>query len=130
MRLSLDVMERVGKVALREASRRGAARVAFAPLIRDQGNSSLDTGEVERAVTRGLLLAYDTEKRLQKEGLAKPFTLDEWEAEAGPAYFDATRLGLEKGIEEAKAAAAKRPRTLRGRKINSGRRRRASRQTA
>lgn len=107
--LSLEVMERVGKVALREASRLGTSRVAFAPLIRDQGNSTLATGDVERAVTRGVLLAYDTEKRLQQEGRAKSFTLDEWEAEAGPAYFDETRLGLQKGIEEAKAAAAKRP---------------------
>jgi hypothetical protein len=107
--LSLEVMERVGKIALREASRLGADRVAFAPLIRDQGNSTLDTGEIERSVTRGVLLAYDTEKRLQQEGRAKPFTLEEWEAEAGPAYFDATKAGLQKGIEEAKAVADKRP---------------------
>ncbi len=107
--LSLEVMERVGKIALREASRLGANRVAFAPLIRDQGNSTLDTGEIERVVTRGVLLAYDTEKRLQQEGRAKPFTLEEWEAEAGPAYFDDTKAGLEKGIEEAKTEAAKRP---------------------
>src|SRR5262249_12983325 len=37
--LSLERMERVGRVALREASRLGARQVAFAPLIRDQGNS-------------------------------------------------------------------------------------------
>jgi hypothetical protein len=106
--LSLEVMERVGKVALREASRLGAGRVAFAPLIRDQGNSTLDTGEIERVVTRGVLLAYDTEKHLQQEGRARPYNLEEWEAEAGPAYFDDTKAGLEKGIEEAKTEAAKR----------------------
>jgi hypothetical protein len=32
---------------------------------------------VERAVVRGMLLAYDTERRLQKEGLAKAYTLEE-----------------------------------------------------
>src|SRR5438552_12286911 len=37
--LSLQVMERVGRVSLREAVRLGAKRVAFAPLIRDQGNA-------------------------------------------------------------------------------------------
>src|SRR6266436_7495717 len=73
--LSLKLMEAVGTVSLREAARLGISRVAFAPLIRDQGNTKLGTGEVERAVVRGMLLAYDTEKRLQKEGLAKPFTL-------------------------------------------------------
>src|SRR5262245_28963035 len=65
--LSLTIMERVGRVSLREAAKLGAGRVAFAPLIRDQGNSKLGTGDVETAVVRGMLLAYDTEKRLQKE---------------------------------------------------------------
>src|SRR4051794_11460493 len=106
--LSLATLERVGKVALREAAILGARRVAFAPLLRDQGNSKFDVGEVERAVIRGVLLAYDTEKRLQKEGLAKAFTLEEWIAEAGPTYFDDTLPGLQKGIDDAKAEIGKR----------------------
>jgi hypothetical protein len=61
----------VGRVSLREAARLGVSRVAFAPLIRDQGNKKLGTGEVETAVVRGMLLAYDTEERLQKQGLSK-----------------------------------------------------------
>src|SRR5437588_7038785 len=88
--LSLKVLERVGRVSLREAARLGVRRVAFAPLLRDQGNAKLGTGDVETAVVRGMLLAYDTEKRLQKEGLGKPFTLDAWNVEAGPTYFDET----------------------------------------
>jgi hypothetical protein len=107
--LSLERMERVGKIALREATKLGVKRAAFAPLLRDQGNSKLGTGDVEQAVTRGLLLAYDTEKRLQKEGLAKSFTLEEWVVEAGPDYFDDTVKGVQKGIDEAKTVAAKRP---------------------
>jgi hypothetical protein len=63
---------------------------------------------VEQAVTRGVLLAYDTEKRLQKEGFAKPFVLRQWNAEASSAYFDDTKAGLQKGIDEATAAIAKR----------------------
>ena len=105
----LERLERVGKIALREAVKLGVKRAAFAPLLRDQGNAKLGTGDVEQAVTRGLLLAYDTEKRLQKEGLAKAFTLEEWVVEAGPDYFDDTVTGVKKGIEEAKDAAAKRP---------------------
>ena len=69
--LSLKLMEAVGRVSLREAARLGVSRVAFAPLIRDQGNTKLGTGDVETAVVRGMLLAYDTEKRLQKEGLSQ-----------------------------------------------------------
>jgi hypothetical protein len=75
--LSLNVLERVGTVSLREAARLDARRVAFAPLIRDQGNSKLPTGDGEIAVVKAMLLAYDTEKRLQQEGLTRPFTLDE-----------------------------------------------------
>ena len=107
--LSLKLMEAVGRVSLRQAARLGVSRVAFAPLIRDQGNTKLGTGDVETAVVRGMLLAYDTEKRLQKEGLSKEFTLEEWNVEAGPTYFDETVTGVQKAIEEAKAAAAKRP---------------------
>ena len=99
--LSLELMEGVGRVSLREAARLGASRVAFAPLIRDQGNKKLGTGDVETAVVRGMLLACDTEKRLQKEGLAKEFTLEQWNVEAGPMYFDETVTGVQKAIEEA-----------------------------
>jgi hypothetical protein len=102
--LSLKLMEAVGRVSLREAARLGVSRVAFAPLIRDQGNTKLGTGDVETAVVRGMLLAYDTEKRLQKERLAKDFTLEEWNVEAGPKYFDETVTGVQKAIEEADKA--------------------------
>jgi leucyl aminopeptidase len=106
--LSLTRMERVGRVALREASRLGVRRVAFAPLIRDQGNTKLGTGDVEAAVVKGMLLAYDTERRLQKEGLAREWTLEEWEVEAGPAYFDETVIGVKRGSSEAASIAAAR----------------------
>src|SRR5438552_3672428 len=106
--LSLEVMERIGRVSLREAARLGVSRVAYAPLIRDQGNSRFGTGDVANAFLRGVLLAYDTEKRLQKEGLAKQFTLEQWNVEAGPAFFDDTIAGVEKGLKEAKTAAARR----------------------
>lgn len=107
--LSTDLMQNVGEAALREATRLGASRVAFAPMIRDQGNSSIDTGVIERAVTTGVLLAYDTEQRLQREGLAKPYELQQWTVEAGPQYYDVTVKGVEGAIDDAKAAIAKRP---------------------
>jgi len=102
--LSLKLLEGVGRAGLREAATRGVKRVAFAPLIRDQGNTKLSTGDVEIAVVRGMLLAYDTDKRLQKEGLATPFTLDEWIVEAGPQYFDETVTAVEKAIQQATTA--------------------------
>jgi len=106
--LSPKLLAQVGKIALREAARLGTTRVAFAPLIRDQGNTSIDVGDVERAVTSGLLLAYNTERRLQNEGLAKPFVLDQWIVEAGPTYYDTTAEGLQRAISDAKETIAKR----------------------
>jgi len=99
--LSLKLMEAVGRVSLREAARLGVSRVAFAPLIRDQGNSKFKTGDVAAAVMRGMLLAYDTEQRLQKEGLSKDFALEQWNTEAGPMYFDETVTAVQKAIEDA-----------------------------
>jgi hypothetical protein len=107
--LSLDTMERVGRAAQRQAARLGVKRVAFAPLLRDQGNATLAVGDVETAVVRGVLLAYDTDRRLQKEGLAPEYTLEEWVVEAGPVYFDETVAGVERGIAEAKRIAGERP---------------------
>jgi hypothetical protein len=107
--LSLDRMERVGRVAFREAARLGIRRVAFAPLIRDQGDSKLGAGDVAGAVVRGMLLARDTETRLQKEGLAKAHTIEEWICEAGPKYFDETVSGVRNAIKEADSAIAARP---------------------
>jgi hypothetical protein len=106
--LSLDRMERVGRVAYREVARIGAAKVAFAPLIRDQGNANLPTGDVARSVIRGLLLARDTDVRLQKEGLSKKYALEEWIEEAGAAFYMDTIAGMKTGIDEAKSAAGNR----------------------
>ena len=106
--LSLATMEGVGRVALREAARIGATNVAFAPLIKDAGNNALPAGDVETAVVRGILLAYDTEKRLQAQGFAKPYSLQSWEVEAGPAYYDETLLGVKAAIAQATEAQKKR----------------------
>ncbi|MFT3882426.1 MAG: M17 family peptidase N-terminal domain-containing protein [Gemmatales bacterium] len=109
--LSLEKMERVGKVALREASNLGAQRVAFAPLIRDQGNAKLGTGDIAAAVLRGVLLANDTQHRMQQQGLGKAFTLKEWTEEAGPAYFDETTAALQKQVKQVESIIATRVKT-------------------
>jgi hypothetical protein len=51
-----------------------------------------------------MLLAYDTEKRLEKEGVAKAFTLEEWVQEAGPKSFADTVPGVQKAVKEASSA--------------------------
>ena len=107
--LSLDTMQRVGRTALREATRLGVSRAAFAPQIRDQGNATLPAGEVARAVVRGALLAYGTQERLAREGLARPLALTEWTMQAGPKYYDETVAGVKRGIQQAQTQSAQRP---------------------
>jgi hypothetical protein len=110
-KLSLETMEHVGRVALREAKELGATKVAFAPLLRDQGNSALGVGAVETAAVRGMLLAYDTDRRLQAEGLSEKYDLAEWWVEAGPAYFVETVAGVREAVAQAAATTATRPST-------------------
>jgi len=109
--LSTEKMMQVGRVALREATRLGVRKAAFAPLIRDQGNSALPTGEVARAVVRGVVLARDTESHLAKEALGKGQTLDELVMEAGPKYFDETTAAIREGVKEAGDAINTRPKS-------------------
>ena len=106
--LSRERMERVGRVAYRESARLGAAKVAFAPLIRDQGNDKVPTGEVVQSVVRGLLLARDTDLRLQKEGLSRKYAMQEWIEEAGTDFFAQTISGVKTGIQEAETCISKR----------------------
>jgi hypothetical protein len=109
--LSLDLMEQVGQTALRHAREIGATKVAFAPLLRDQGNKALGVGAVETAVVKGMLLAYDSDLRLQEEGLANKYKLAEWWVEAGPTYFDETVTGVREAVSQAAAEISKRPAT-------------------
>src|SRR6266853_5261461 len=47
--VSLDTLRVVGRVAAREAVRLRAKHVAWAPVIRDEGNTAIDVGEGDRA---------------------------------------------------------------------------------
>src|ERR1022692_3115941 len=97
--LSLDSLRVIGRIAAREAIRLKARRVAWAPVIPDQGVSTIDVGEGDRAFVEQMLSAYDTEKRFQAQGLADKFGIEEVVIEAGPAYFDGAVKQVGEGIE-------------------------------
>jgi hypothetical protein len=109
--LSLDSLRFVGRIAAREAVRLQARHVAWAPVIRDQGNSAIDVGEGDRAFVEQMLSAYDTEKRLQAQGLAPEFSIEDVVIEAGPSYFDSAVKQVGEGIESVNAELAKRDAT-------------------
>lgn len=96
--LSLDTLRVVGRIAAREAVRLEARHVAWAPVIRDQGNTTLDVGAGDRAFVEQMLSAYDTEKRLQAQGLAPRFDIEDLVIEAGPAFFDGAVKQVGEGI--------------------------------
>ena len=87
-KLTLDSLRLVGRIAAREAVRLNIAHVSFAPTLRDQGSSRIDVGEGGDAFIEQFLLAYDTEKRLQAEGLSPKDDLKDVTIEAGPKFFD------------------------------------------
>jgi hypothetical protein len=99
--LSLDRMRLVGRIALREAVRVGAKNVSFAPTLRDQGSNVIDVGEGDAAVVEQMLLAYDTEKRLQQQGLAPKFSISSWVIEAGPKYFEGVNTHVADAVKAA-----------------------------
>jgi len=109
--LSLDCLRVVGRIAAREAVRLKAQHVAWAPVIRDQGNSAIDVGEGDRAFVEQMLAAYDTEKRLQAQGLAPMFSVESLVIEAGPTYFDGAVKAVGEGIHSVAAELAKREAT-------------------
>jgi Cytosol aminopeptidase family, N-terminal domain len=106
--LSLESLRVVGRIAVREAVRLQAKHVAWAPVIRDEGNTVLDVGEVDRAFIEQLLSAYDTEKRLQAQKLAPDFSVEDFVIEAGPTYFEGAAKHVEEGIESIAAQLAQR----------------------
>jgi hypothetical protein len=106
--LSVDVLRLAGRIASREAVRLQAAHVAWAPVIRDQGNSVIDVGEGDRAFVEELLSAYHTEKRLQAQGLAPEFNIQSLVIEAGPSYFDGAVKQVGEGIASVSAELARR----------------------
>src|SRR6266446_926453 len=97
--LSLDTLRLVGRIAAREAVRLKAKHVAWAPVIRDEGNSTIEVGEGDRAFAEAMLSAYDTEKRLQDQGLAPKFSIESFVIEAGPSFFDSAVKEVGEGIE-------------------------------
>src|SRR5205807_1298980 len=78
-----------------------AKHVAWAPVIRDEGNTTIDVGEGDRAFVEQMLSAYDTEKRLQAQGLASRFSIETFVIEAGPSFFDSAVKQVGEGIDSA-----------------------------
>ncbi len=109
--VSLDTLRIVGRIAAREAVRLKAKHVAWAPVIRDEGSTTIDVGEGDRAFVEEMLAAYDTEKRLQAQGLAPKFSIESFVIEAGPTFFDGAVKQVGQGIDSVTAELQRRDAT-------------------
>ena len=109
--LSLNSLRVVGRVAAREAVRLKASHVAWAPVIRDEGNTVIEVGQGDRAFVEELLSAYDTEQRLQAQGLAPKFKIEDVVIEAGPSFFDSAVKQVGEGIDSITAELRQRDAT-------------------
>ncbi len=106
--LSLDTLQTIGRIAAREAVRLKAGHVAWAPVIRDEGNSVIEVGLGDRTFAEQFLSAYDTEKRLQAQGLEPKFGIESLVIEAGPSYYDSAVKQVGEGIDFVTADLARR----------------------
>jgi hypothetical protein len=97
--LTLDTLGVVGRIAAREAVRLDAKHVAWAPVIRDEGDTTIEVGQGDREFVGQMLSAYDTEKRLQAQGLAPVFAIETLVIEAGPMFFQSVVKQVGEGIQ-------------------------------
>ena len=102
-------LRRVGTVALREALRLGVSKVSFSPNVTDGGVKSVPVKDYDETAIEGVLLAYDTEKRLQKEGASPARTLKEFTLEAGHDNVPFAIEAVQTAIVKTKAQIAARP---------------------
>jgi len=65
----------------------------------------------DRAFAEEMLAAYDTEKRLQAQGLAPKFSIESFVIEAGSSFFDGAVKQVGQGIDSVTAELQKRDAT-------------------
>jgi len=107
-KLTLDTLKIAGAIAAREAIRLKAHHVSFAPTLRDQGSTRIAVGAGDAATVAGWLLAYDTEKKLQEQGLSPREDVSDFVIEAGPKYFDDTVANIAEVVKNATASINRR----------------------
>ena len=106
--LSLDRLKLAGVIAARESVRLKASNVSFAPTLRDQGSSRIEVGDGDAAFVHAWILAYDTEMKLQQQGLAPANSISALTIEAGPKYFDGAAAKVADAVKAATAEAQSR----------------------
>lgn len=95
---SADRMQKVGKIAAREAFKLGVDKFSFSPNVTDAGVKAT-VREFDQKVIEGVLEAFKTQKALSKQNLVPDVALTEFTLEAGAA-------NVPQAVEAVKSAIA------------------------
>ena len=85
---------------MRETIRLGAEHMAFAPIARDQGVTTLSPDAVAAAFVEAALVEYEAERRVAPD---RPIPLKDVTYEAGPPFIDAVTRAVARGVDAAHA---------------------------
>jgi hypothetical protein len=91
----------VGKIALREADRLGAAHPFFAPTVLDGGVSGFSTGAVAEQVVRGFRDALASERLLHEKNAGPAPAVVDFTFLAGAAHAGDTQAGIDRALGKA-----------------------------
>jgi hypothetical protein len=100
---SAERAKEVGHAAMREALRMGVNEMAYAPIARDQGVTSLSADAVAAAFVEGALAEFLSERSATP---AKPLNLRHVTYEAGPTFVESVSRATSRGVEAAHADVA------------------------
>ena len=100
---SLERVKEVGRTAMRETLKMGVDEMAYAPIARDQGVTSIAPGDVAAAFVEGALGEYLTERGVDPSALLR---LRRGTFEAGPTFVDSVAKAIPRGVEAARAHAS------------------------
>ncbi|APR80836.1 Peptidase M17, leucyl aminopeptidase-like protein [Minicystis rosea] len=103
---SLDRVKAAGATVMRETIRLGVEHMAFAPIARDQGVTSLPPEDVAAAFIEGALVEYHAVRRATPD---MPIALREVTFEAGAPFIDAVTQAVARGVAAAHARVQEGP---------------------
>ena len=92
--LTLDTLQAVGRIAVREAIKLNVWSFSFAPSLKDAGLSMFEASEVSVALAQGMVRAIAQAETLHARGLDASFLLEEIVFLAGPAHLENSLKGL------------------------------------
>jgi hypothetical protein len=99
---SLARAKEMGHAVMRAAIEHDVEDVAYAPIVRDQGVTTIPADAVAAAIAEGALAEFLTEQKTEPR---KAIHLKQMTFEAGPAFVDVVSRGLESGRQRAEPHA-------------------------